>query len=99
MRARLLVWSAAMSALACLSSPGLPAWAASEPARSLDDELLDSLGADPIDEFDRELFAPDDQALRALSCTDCNLTAGDQPPDPSPADPRTALPRPGQEAA
>jgi len=47
-----------MSALACLSNPGLPAWAASEPARSLDDELLESLGADPIDEFDRELFAP-----------------------------------------
>jgi TolA-binding protein len=61
MRAHLLVGLAVMSALACLSSPGLPAWAASEPARSLDDELLESLGADPIDEFDRELFAPNDK--------------------------------------
>lgn len=60
MRARLLVWTAT-SALVCLSSVDPPVWAASEPARSLDDELLDSLGADPIDEFDRELFGPMDK--------------------------------------
>ncbi|NQT11423.1 MAG: hypothetical protein HQ582_01655 [Planctomycetes bacterium] len=59
MRARLLVWSAAMGFFVCLCGPGPPGWAASEPARSLDDELLQSLDADPIDEFDRELFAPE----------------------------------------
>ena len=50
---------AVIAALAWWLGHGLPSWAASEPARSLDDELLESLGADPIDEFDRELFAPD----------------------------------------
>ncbi|MHC4401322.1 MAG: hypothetical protein ACYTG0_16745, partial [Planctomycetota bacterium] len=30
-----------------------------KPDRSLDDELLDRLEADPLDEFDRQLFAPD----------------------------------------
>ena len=38
------------------------------------------------------------QANRALICTDCNLTVGDQPLDPSPADLPTALPRDGPEA-
>jgi putative transposase len=37
-------------------------------------------------------------ANRALTCTDCTLTVGDQPPEPSRADPPTALPRDGPEA-
>ena len=61
MRARLLLLPAAMSALACFSGPVVPARAGSEPARSLDDELRESLGAEPLDEFDRELFAPQDE--------------------------------------
>jgi transposase InsO family protein len=35
---------------------------------------------------------------RALTCTDCNLTVGDQPLDPGPADLPAALPRDGPEA-
>lgn len=61
MRARLLLLTAAMAALACFSGPAVPARAGSEPAQSLDDELRESLGAEPLDEFDRELFAPKDE--------------------------------------
>ena len=34
--------------------------AIAQQSRSLDDELFDQLGADPIDEFDRELFGPEE---------------------------------------
>ena len=40
-------------------APALPAPADSEPDRPLDERLLEDLNADPLDEFDRELFAPE----------------------------------------
>ena len=60
MTARCLMPLAAMLALTSFLSPSVPARAQAERGRSLDDELLESLNADPLDEFDRELFAPED---------------------------------------
>lgn len=57
---RLLVLSATFLG-ACLASPRWSACAESQPSRSVDDELLESLNADPLDEFDRQLFAPGDK--------------------------------------
>ncbi|MBN1910083.1 MAG: hypothetical protein JW818_10115 [Pirellulales bacterium] len=41
----------------CFST--LPVWADARPARTLDEQLLDDLGDDPVDPFDRELFGRD----------------------------------------
>jgi len=47
-----LIAAAGLVAVDCC----LPAGAEAQQGRSLDDELLEDLGADPVDEFDRELF-------------------------------------------
>jgi len=59
MTPRFLFLSAAAVAFTCLSGPGVPVRADSELPQSLDDQVLESLIAEPLDEYDRELFAPD----------------------------------------
>jgi putative transposase len=51
-----------------------------------------------IDNCSRRILAWKLASNRALNCTDCNLAVGDQPLDPSPADPPAALPRNRPEA-
>lgn len=53
-----------------------------QPPRSLDDQLLDDLGADPLDDLDRELFGPGDAAGKPGA-----------PPGEGPEDPGTRLRR------
>jgi len=59
MSVRFLPTLAALFALACVWSPAARVRADAKPAQSLDEELLESLLADTLDEFDRELFAPE----------------------------------------
>jgi hypothetical protein len=73
MKTRFVLASMAVFAWACFSLPVVPCRADGEPARSLDDQLLDSLGVDSLDEFDRELFARD------KGKRDGQDTAGEQP--------------------
>ncbi|MEE8451709.1 MAG: hypothetical protein V3R99_07330 [Thermoguttaceae bacterium] len=51
----------------------LPQTADAQQSRSLDDELFDELGADPIDEFDRELFGPEDPIRNPADPPDATL--------------------------
>jgi len=57
-----LLWAAL--GIACSLVPGGPARADSKKTQSLDAELFESLNADPLDEFDRELFAPDEDQVK-----------------------------------
>jgi len=59
MTVRVAILLAAIVSLAACRCPAAPAAEASGDTRSLDQRLLEDLGADPLDEFDRELFAPD----------------------------------------
>jgi hypothetical protein len=59
MTARVATLLAVIVSLAAFESPAAPAPGGSGETRSLDQRLLEDLGADPLDEFDRELFAPD----------------------------------------
>lgn len=59
MKMRFALTSMVIFAWACFSLPVVPCRADKEPAPSLDDELLKSLGIDSLDEFERELFTPD----------------------------------------
>jgi len=68
-RLRFASWSAiVMVAVWSLSQP-----ADAQQSRSLDDELFDELGADPIDEFDRELFGPEDPQREPADPPDATL--------------------------
>ncbi|MFH1921384.1 MAG: hypothetical protein ABIP48_16085 [Planctomycetota bacterium] len=58
MSVRFLPALAALFALACVLSPAASVRADAKPAQSLDEALLESLRADTLDEFDRELLAP-----------------------------------------
>lgn len=51
----------------------LPQPADAQQSRSLDDELFDELGADPIDDFDRELFGPEDPQREPGDAPDATL--------------------------
>jgi hypothetical protein len=59
MKTPFLLTTTAIFAWACFSVPVVPCRADKDPAPSLDDQLLESLGIDSLDAFDRELFAPD----------------------------------------
>jgi hypothetical protein len=65
MTARVWVTSAAVCVFVFCSGPLLSVGAESKPAPSLDEELLKILSADPLDEFDRELFAPEEDEKKA----------------------------------
>jgi len=58
----------------CLSAVAAQA----QQPRSLDDELLEDLGADPLDEFDRELFTPGEGQGRAGRPRDEDLPGAGQ---------------------
>jgi len=58
MTTRLVLLGAAWG-VACFFLPGLSARADSKKSESVDAKLLESLNADPLDDFDLELFAPD----------------------------------------
>ena len=60
MTVRFVPLSASILAVVFLLSPGVPARADSEKTKPLDAALMERLGADPLDEIDRELFAPSD---------------------------------------
>ena len=64
MTARFVLLSAAALGITCFLVPGVPARADSKKTQSLDADLLKSLNADPLDEFDRELFAPDEDKVK-----------------------------------
>jgi hypothetical protein len=59
MKTRFVLTSTVVFAWACFWAPVVPCRADKEPAPSLDDQLLESLGIDSPDELDQELFAPD----------------------------------------
>ncbi len=61
MTARFLGLLATTVALAWFWGAAGPVRADRQPVPAIDEELLKSLGADPLDEFDRELFAPGDR--------------------------------------
>jgi hypothetical protein len=58
MTPRIVLLPALAFAATCCSVPGRPARADSEKSPSLDDQLLETLRADPLDELDREPVAP-----------------------------------------
>ena len=74
-RITVLLWITA--AVLAVASWSLPAGVEAQQPRSLDDQLLEDLGADPLDEFDRELFRPDDKQGRAGAPS--GKAAGDLP--------------------
>lgn len=59
MKTRLVLVSTVAFAWACFSAPVVPCLADKQPAPSPDDALMKSLGIDSLDEFERELFTPD----------------------------------------
>jgi hypothetical protein len=59
MKTRFVLTLTIVFAWACFSVPVAPCRADKEPAPSLDDQLMKSLGIDSLDEFERELFTPD----------------------------------------
>jgi len=63
MTTRLVLLGAALG-IACSLVPGESARADSKKTQSLDAKLLESLNADPLDEFDRELFAPGEDEVK-----------------------------------
>lgn len=63
MTTRIVLLWAALS-FACSLMPGVSARADSKKTESVDAKLLERLNADPLDEFDRELFAPDEGKVK-----------------------------------
>ncbi|MBN2474134.1 MAG: hypothetical protein JXB62_05985 [Pirellulales bacterium] len=59
-----LIWMSIVAA-ALTGAGGLALPAGAQQPRSLDDELLEDLGGDPLEEFDRELVEPQDEQGRA----------------------------------
>ncbi len=68
----------AILGIACCLGLGAAARADSEKSQSVDDQLLESLGADPIDDVDRELFAPDEEPSQPSEAPGASGT--DRPP-------------------
>ena len=54
-----ILWLITAGTLAVWAGGAVPAQPGAQPPRSLDDRLLEDLDADPVDEFDRQLFGPD----------------------------------------
>ena len=69
MKTRFVLVTTTVFAWACFSVPVVPCRADQDRAPSLDDQLLKSLGVDSLDEFDRELFAPDPGQRRSRDAT------------------------------